>query len=118
MKKINFGRSKYRAIKTEVDGIMFDSKKEAGRYVELKKRLDAGIIQDLKLQPKFDCIINGKKICTYRADFEYLLVDEIGPQGQISYYVVEDVKGYKTDVYKLKKKLVEALFSGTKINEI
>ena len=118
MKKINFGRSKYRAIKTEVDGIMFDSKKEAGRYVELKKRLDAGIIQDLKLQPKFDCIINGKKICTYRADFEYLLVDEIGPQGQISYYVVEDVKGFKTDVYRLKKKLVEALFPGTLINEI
>jgi hypothetical protein len=64
MAKINFGRNKYRAVKTEVDGIMFDSKKEAGRYVELKKRLDAGIIQDLKLQPKFDCIINGKKICT------------------------------------------------------
>lgn len=118
MAKINFGRNKYRAVKTEVDGIMFDSKKEAGRYVELKKRLDAGIIQDLKLQPKFDCIVKGTKVCTYRADFEYLLVDEVGPQGQIGYYVVEDVKGYKTSTYRLKKKLVEALFPGTKINEI
>lgn len=118
MKKINFGRSKYRAIKTEVDGIMFDSKKEANRYVELKEKLDAGIIQDLKLQPKFDCVINGNKVCTYKADFEYLLVDEIGPQGQIGHYIVEDVKGFKTSTYRLKKKLVEALFPGTKINEV
>ena len=110
--------TKYRAIKTEVDGIMFDSKKEAKRYEYLKDRLDAGIIADLKLQPKFDCIINGKKICTYKADFEYLLVDEIGPQGQISYYVVEDVKGFKTPVYRLKKKMVEALFPGTLITEV
>lgn len=118
MIKYRFGRSKYRAVKTEVDGIMFDSKKEAARYVELKEKLDAGIIQDLKLQPKFDCIVKGTKVCTYRADFEYLLVDEVGPQGQISYYVVEDVKGYKTSTYRLKKKLVEALFPGTKINEV
>ena len=110
--------TKYRAIKTEVDGIMFDSKKEANRYVELKEKLNAGIIQDLKLQPKFDCVINGKKVCTYKADFEYLLVDEIGPQGQIGHYVVEDVKGFKTPVYRLKKKMVEALFPGTLITEV
>lgn len=110
--------TKYRAIKTEVDGIMFDSKKEAKRYQYLKERLDAGIIADLKLQPQFKCEINGKKICTYKADFEYLLADEIGPQGQIGHYVVEDVKGFKTPTYRLKKKLVEALFPGTIINEI
>ncbi len=110
--------TKYRAIKTEVDGIMFDSKKEAKRYQYLKERLDAGIIADLKLQPQFKCEINGKKICTYKADFEYLLADQIGPQGQIGHYVVEDVKGFKTPTYRLKKKLVEALFPGTIINEI
>ena len=110
--------TKYRAIKTEVDGIMFDSKKEANRYVELKEKLNAGIIQDRKLQPEFDCVINGKKFCTYKADFEYLLVDETGPQGQIGYYIVEDVKGFKTSTYRLKKKLVEALHPGTVINEI
>ena len=110
--------TKYRAIKTEVDGIMFDSKKEAKRYVELKEKLDAGIIADLRLQPKFDCIINGKKVCTYKADFEYLLDDQIGPQGQIGHYIVEDVKGFKTPTYRLKKKLVEALYPGTVINEI
>ena len=46
------------------------------------------------------------------------MVDEEGPQGQIGYYIVEDVKGFKTPVYKLKKKLVEALFPGTFIREI
>lgn len=110
--------TKYKAIRTAVDGIMFDSKKESERYKYLKQRLNDGIIQDLKLQPKFDCIINGKKVCTYKADFEYLLVDEIGPQGQISYYVVEDVKGFKTPMYRLKKKMVEALYPGTIINEV
>jgi len=118
MTKIKLNRSKYRAIRTEVDGIMFDSKKESERYKYLKDRMDAGIIQDLKLQPKFECIVKGKKICTYKADFEYLILDEEGPQGQIGYYVVEDVKGFKTPMYRLKKKLVEALYVGTKIIEI
>ena len=58
MAKINFGKSKYRAVKTEVDGIMFDSKKEAARYVELKEKLDAGIIQDLKLK-----LVIGPVVC-------------------------------------------------------
>ena len=110
--------TKYRAIKTVVDGITFDSKKEAKRYSELKMMEKAGIIATLRLQPEFKCMVNGKKVCTYKADFEYLMVDEEGPDGQIGYYIVEDVKGFKTPVYKLKKKLVEALFPGTVINEI
>ena len=110
--------TKYRAIRTMVDGITFDSKREANRYSKLKMMEKAGIINSLKLQPEFKCQINGKKICTYKADFEYLMVDEEGPDGQIGYYIVEDVKGFKTPVYKLKKKLVEALFPGTVIKEI
>ena len=110
--------TKYRAIRTMVDGIYFDSKREANRYSELKMMEKAGIINSLKLQPEFKCVVNGKKVCTYKADFEYLMVDEEGPQGQIGYYIVEDVKGFKTPVYRLKKKLVEALFPGTVIKEI
>ena len=110
--------TKYRAIRTMVDGIYFDSKREANRYSELKMMEKAGIINSLKLQPEFKCVVNGKKVCTYKADFEYLIVDDIGPQGQIGYYIVEDVKGFKTPVYRLKKKLVEALFPGTVIKEI
>ena len=110
--------TKYRAIRTMVDGIYFDSKREANRYSELKIMEKAGIINSLKLQPEFKCMVNGKKVCTYKADFEYLIVDDIGPQGQIGYYIVEDVKGFKTPVYRLKKKLVEACYPGTVIKEI
>ena len=110
--------TKYRAIKTVVDGITFDSKKEAKRYSELKMMEKAGIIATLRLQPEFKCMVKGKKVCTYKADFEYLMVDEEGPDVQIGYYMVEDVKGFKTPVYRLKKKLVEACYPGTVIKEI
>lgn len=96
--------NKYRAIRTEVDGIMFASKKEALRYKELKFLLQEERISDLVLQPKFPIEVNGKKICTYIADFIY---NEDGIQ------VVEDVKGVKTSVYRIKKKLTEAIYNIT-----
>lgn len=96
--------NKYRAIRTEVDGIMFASKKEAMRYKELKFLLQEQRISDLVLQPKFPIQVNGKKICTYIADFIY---NEDGIQ------VVEDVKGVKTSVYRIKKKLTEAIYNIT-----
>tara|TARA_R110000824_G_scaffold36098_1_gene112426 strand:- start:2528 stop:2836 length:309 start_codon:yes stop_codon:yes gene_type:complete len=101
--------TKYRAIKTEVDGITFDSRKEAARYKELILLEKSGVISHLELQPQYDCVVDGKKICSYRADFRYF--DEKS-------CVIEDVKGYKTPVYKLKKKLVEALYPGMKIVEV
>lgn len=93
-------RHKYNAIKTTLDGITFASKAEAKRYAELKLLVQAGVIFNLSMQPRFDCVVNEQKVCTYVADFLYL---EAGKQ------VVEDVKGMKTPVYKLKKKLVEAI---------
>tara|TARA_R110002012_G_scaffold275260_2_gene461814 strand:- start:3874 stop:4197 length:324 start_codon:yes stop_codon:yes gene_type:complete len=101
--------NKYGAVKTTVDGIVFDSKREAVRYMELMVLQKNGQISRLELQPKYDCIINGKKICTYRADFRYFTKDR---------RIVEDVKGVKTPVYILKKKLVEALYAGVIIQEI
>jgi len=94
-------KNKYRAIKTVVDGIKFDSKKEAARYQTLKLMESNGHISDLKLQPKFDLIVNDKKIGFYKADFEYT------QDGKI---VVEDVKGMKTPVYNLKKKMIKAIY--------
>lgn len=108
-------RSKYRNVKSVVDGITFDSKAEAKRYMELKLLERAGEIENLTLQPKFDCIIDAKKVCSYRADFSYFTRT---PSGLGEKRVVEDVKGYKTSVYKLKKKLVEALYPGVTITEI
>ena len=101
--------TKYRAKRTEVDGIMFASKKEAARYQELKMLERAGKIERLELQPKFRIEVCGQFICTYVADFKYY---EPGGRTVFS-MIVEDVKGFKTPVYRLKKKLVEALHAIT-----
>ena len=100
-------RSKYGAIRVEYDGHKFDSKLEAARYKQLKLMEKAGQLTNLELQPKFPCEVNGKKICTYISDFRYTLKN--GKE------VVEDVKGVETAVFKLKKKLVEALYPDVKI---
>ena len=111
--------SKFRNKKVELDGHVFDSQAEAKHYLyTLKPRLDAGEISHLEIHPRIRCEINGRKICDYLADFRYLDSSRSGPDGQVGCQVIEDVKGYKTDVYRLKKKLVEALYPGTKICEI
>jgi hypothetical protein len=102
-------RSKYGAVKTVVDGVTFDSKAEAKRYGELKLLQAAGEIKGLELQPRYDITINDKFCAFYKADFRYI---------RDSAMVVEDVKGMKTPVYNLKKKLVEALYPHVEIMEI
>ena len=97
----NFKRSQYGAVKTEVDGIKFDSKKEAKRWQELKLMEHANQIQDLERQVSLPLYVAEKKICTYRADFVYL---------QDGVLCIEDAKGYQTDVFKLKWKLAQAVF--------
>lgn len=95
---------KYNNTKTTVDGIKFDSKREATRYSELKLLERAGKITDLILQPRFELIpkyeINGRKVrkMEYIADFQYV---ENGKT------VIEDAKGFKTKEYLIKKKLFE-----------
>ena len=103
-------KSKYFAKRTEYDGIVFDSKLEAARYKILKQLEQAGELTDLEVQVDFPCVVtvNGEdqKICSYIADFRYKRDGEV---------VVEDTKGVITQVFRLKKKLVEALYPGTKI---
>lgn len=93
--------TKYHAIKTVVDGITFASKVEAARYQELKLLERTGAIANLTMQPVFHLVVNGHKIGKYIADFQYY------ENGKI---ITEDVKGVKTPVYNLKKKLVRALY--------
>ena len=95
-------KPKYGNQKTEVDGVMFDSKAEAKRYKELKHLLDEGEIQSLILQPKYPIVVYGEKICTYIGDFRYRF---FGSDVEI----VEDVKGVRTPSYRLKKKLMRAV---------
>jgi len=94
--------SKYRAVPTTVDGIRFASKKEARRYQELKILEQAGHIDHLVLQEHFRIEVNGVHICDYRADFSYL------EPGCVA--VVEDVKGMITPMFKLKQKLMRAVW--------
>jgi len=102
--------AKYRAIRTEVEGIMFASRREAQRYMELRVCEKAGIIHELTLQQKFPMVINGVKVCTYIADFCYR--DNEGRA------IVEDSKGFKTPMYRLKYKLFHALYPNLRISEV
>ena len=97
--------SKFGAKKTVVDGITFDSKWESERYGQLKAMERGGIVTDLKLQVKYDIVINDIKICKYIADFVY---KEESPDGKIR-EIVEDAKGFETPEFKLKKKLMKAV---------
>lgn len=93
--------SKYRATKQEIDGIVFDSKMEAARYNDLKLLEKAGEIESLIVHPVFPIVVNDTVICRYIADFSYY-------EGEKK--IVEDVKGFKTRDYILKKKLVKAIY--------
>ena len=98
--------AKYHNTKTTVDGIVFDSAKEAKRYYFLKMRQLAGEIYGLERQVSYDLIVNGMLICRYVCDARYIENQQV---------VVEDVKGgnMKTPVYRLKKKLMQALYQIT-----
>ena len=97
---------KFNAVRTEVDGITFASKAEAQYYAQLRMLEKAGEIEALELQPKFPLIVNGVKVATYIADFRYRVVK--GKSNSLT--VVADKKGVLTPIYKLKKKLVKALY--------
>lgn len=124
-------RSKYGNRKTVVDGITFDSKKEANRFRELQLLERAGKITALQRQVKYVLIPTqrefsneiykkgahqghfkpGKvleKECSYIADFAYI---------QDGAYVVEDTKGIRTEAYKIKRKLMLERY-GIQIKEV
>ena len=109
-------RSKYGARKTTIDGIVFDSAKEARRWQELKALELAGEIRYLRRQPAFDLAVNGQSIGKYLADFEYI-APVVNAPIEIWSKVYEDVKGMKTPLYRWKKKHVEAQY-GIQIREI
>lgn len=102
--------TKYGAIPTEVDGVVFASKAEARRYGELKLMAAAGEIADLELQPKFSLVVNGVKVGAYVGDFRYV-------DARSGAVTIEDVKGVRTPVFRLKAKLVKAIY-GIDITEI
>ena len=105
------GRGRYGNVKKpEFDGIRFDSHREMQRYCDLKLMEKAGVVRDLELQPRFPITIAGIEIryagsnrhLTYVADFKYY-------DNEKEQWVVEDVKGHLTDVYKIKRALMTAM---------
>ncbi len=86
------GRNKFNAVSVVFNGIRFDSKAEMARYGSLRLLELTNQISDLELQPVFE--LPGK--VRYRADFKYV---ENGKT------IVEDVKGFETASWKIKKKL-------------
>lgn len=110
--------NKYFNKKVIVDGIKFDSKKEAKRFQELMILKKTKLIKELELQKVFELqpkYTNNKgehiRAITYKADFFYY-------DNHLKQYIVEDTKGFKTDVYKLKKKLFEYQYPNLTIEEI
>lgn len=101
-------RNKYGAKKVVIDGIKFDSKREAQRYTELKLLERAGEITDLKLQPRYylendhiKVVGRNKHPLFYTADFEYI---EKGER------VIEDVKGMITQASSLRMAVFAAIY--------
>jgi hypothetical protein len=97
-------RSKYSNVADVEDGITFDSKREANCYRQLRDDEDRGRIRNLKLQYVFPIVIDGVRVCDYVADFVF---EE--KRGDAWRRVVADAKGHKTEVYRLKKKLMRAV---------
>src|SRR5690606_20173910 len=71
--------------------------------------LAAGEISNLRLQVKFPILINGVKVCTYIADFGYIDLRKTDVFGS-AVEVVEDAKGFETETFRLKKKLMKAVY--------
>jgi hypothetical protein len=116
--------SKYRNKKVELDGHIFDSRKEAAVYAELKACQKTGEIDKFEMQKRYELIpaqyamkdVNGKqrrtcveRAITYLADFVVYY-----PDGEIS---VIDAKGMKTDIYRIKRKLM-LMVHGLAIKEV
>ena len=110
-------KNKYRNRNIEFCGIKFDSIKERDRYKTLKAMLELGVISDLRRQQKFVLIpsqrIEGKLIereASYIADFVYV-------DNETGRTIVEDTKGFRTDTYILKRKMMLWKY-GIRIKEI
>jgi hypothetical protein len=99
--------NKYNAKKTRVGDLVFDSQKEARRWSELVLLERAGVIRRLERGEDMPVVIGGVKVFSYRPDFVYF---EDGAR------IVEDVKGFRTPVYRLKKRILAALY-GIEIRE-
>lgn len=109
--------NKYHNKKVILDNIKFDSKREKNRYMELKILEEAGLIKELELQKRFELQPSFKKNGKAYRKIEYI-ADFCYFDNHLGKYICEDVKGFKTDVYKLKKKMFEYVYKDLELVEI
>jgi len=106
-------RSKFNAVRTTLDGVVFASKAEARRYLELKMLQKAKRIDRLMLQPAYPLTVNGTVVGKYIADFGYLEKTSEDANQTTWQHIVEDVKGVRTPIFALKCKLMRAIYGVT-----
>lgn len=114
-------RAKYGNKHVVVDGIRFDSQAEAKRWGELRELEKQGLISHLERQPKFKFVINGQKVVS-RSE-RYPNGRQVSWKGDFAYFdghhrIVEDVKGFRTKEFILKKAFVEAIWPAVRIVEV
>lgn len=95
-------KNKYGNTKQTYNGYSYHSKKEASYAAELDWRIKAKEVKEWTRQHRLDLRVNGELICKYYIDFRAELTD-----GSIEYI---EVKGFETDVWRLKWKLTKAIF--------
>lgn len=103
MKRSGFRRHKYGAIKTAVGDLVFPSRLEARGYQELLLLEKGGVIKDLELQKEFVIEVAGKQICIHYPDYFFTKTCN-GKQ------VIAEAKGVATADYRLKLKLMKAIY--------
>jgi hypothetical protein len=100
------GTSKYNNKSSVYNGYTYDSNMEAKYAVKLDLLIKAKEVKEYERQHKLSLYVDGKLICNYYVDFVVTL-----PCGKIEYH---EVKGFETDVWKLKWKLAQALYGAEK----
>jgi len=101
-------KNKYGAQKTELDGFVFDSKKESREWAKFCRMEAAGMISNLKRQTSLDFYVKGKKMFTYKPDMEY-----DSPDGVHHYVDVKSEITAKNPTFRLKRKIIEAEYGIT-----
>jgi hypothetical protein len=94
--------TKYKSVSDVYNGYKYDSKLEASYAMQLDWLIKAKEIEKVKRQFKIDLTIAGVHICNYFIDFKVFYVD-----GHIEYH---EVKGFETDVWRIKWKLSQAIY--------
>lgn len=105
--------NKFGNTKVKLDGFTFDSKREAAIYAETMLRVKAGEIDHVEVHPRYDIIVNGVRIGFYKADLQWREKD-----GRLRTIDVKNPATAKDPYFRLKLKLIEALYPGVKIEVV